>query len=121
MAIPQHFIQDLLARADVVEIVGRHVQLKKTWANFAGLCPFHAEKSPSFTVSPSKQFYHCFGCGKSGNAIGFLMEHTGAGFVEVVHDLAQQVGLQVPDDDISPRERACSRRPAKAGHADRCA
>ncbi len=105
MAIPQHFIQDLLARADVVEIVGRHVQLKKTGANFAGLCPFHAEKSPSFTVSPSKQFYHCFGCGKSGNAIGFLMEHTGAGFVEVVHDLAQQYGLQVPEDERSPAER----------------
>ena len=106
MAIPQHFIQDLLARADVVEIVGRHVQLKKTGANFAGLCPFHAEKSPSFTVSPSKQFYHCFGCGKNGNAIGFLMDHTGAGFVETVHDLAQQYGMQVPEDERSPAERA---------------
>lgn len=106
MSIPQHFIQELLARADVVEIVGRHVQLKKTGANFSGLCPFHSEKSPSFTVSPSKQFYHCFGCGKNGNAIGFLMDHTGAGFVEVVHDLAQQYGMQVPEDDRSPAERA---------------
>ncbi|MDO5087166.1 MAG: DNA primase [Comamonadaceae bacterium] len=106
MAIPQHFIQELLARADVVEIVGRYVPLKKTGANFSGLCPFHAEKSPSFTVSPAKQFYHCFGCGKSGNAIGFLMEHTGAGFVEVVHDLAQQYGLPVPEDERSPQERA---------------
>ena len=106
MAIPQHFIQELLARADVVEIVGRYVQLKKTGANFSGLCPFHAEKSPSFTVSPSKQFYHCFGCGKNGNAIGFLMDHTGAGFVEVVHDLAQSYGLQVPEDERSPAERA---------------
>ena len=106
VAIPQHFIQELLARADVVEIIGRHVQLKKTGANFSGLCPFHAEKSPSFTVSASKQFYHCFGCGKNGNAIGFLMDHTGAGFVEVVHDLAQQYGLPVPEDERSPAERA---------------
>ncbi len=106
MAIPQHFIQELLARADVVEIVGRYVQLKKTGANFSGLCPFHSEKSPSFTVSPSKQFYHCIGCGKNGNAIGFLMDHTGAGFVETVHDLAQQYGMQVPEDERSPAERA---------------
>ncbi|MDO5625409.1 MAG: DNA primase [Pseudomonadota bacterium] len=106
MSIPPPFIQELIARADVVEIVGRYVQLKKTGANFSGLCPFHSEKSPSFTVSPTKQFYHCFGCGKSGNAIGFLMDHTGAGFVEVVHDLAQQYGLQVPEDERSPQERA---------------
>ncbi len=105
VAIPQQFIQDLLARADVVEIVGRYVQLKKTGANFSGLCPFHSEKSPSFTVSPSKQFYHCFGCGKNGNAIGFLMEHTGAGFIEVVHDLAQQYGMQVPEDERNPAQR----------------
>lgn len=105
VSIPQHFIQELLARADVVEIVGRYVQLKKTGANFSGLCPFHSEKSPSFTVSPVKQFYHCFGCGKSGNAIGFLLDHTGAGFVEVVHDLAQQYGLTVPEDERNPAER----------------
>ncbi len=96
--IPEHFIQELLARADVVEIVGRHVQLKKGGANFSGLCPFHGEKSPSFTVSPSKQFYHCFGCGKNGNAIGFLMEHAGMSFVEAVTDLAGQYGMQVPQD-----------------------
>ncbi len=106
MAIPPSFIQELVARADVVDIVGRYVQLKKTGANFSGLCPFHAEKSPSFTVSPSKQFFHCFGCGKSGNAIGFLMEHAGMGFVEAVNDLAQQYGMQVPQEDISPQDRA---------------
>lgn len=106
MAIPQHFIQELLARVDIVEVVGRYVQLKKGGANFMGLCPFHGEKSPSFSVSPSKQFFHCFGCGKNGNAIGFLMDHTGAGFVEAVKDLAQQVGLQVPEEDIPPQERA---------------
>ena len=105
VSIPQSFIQELVARADVVDIVGRYVQLKKAGANFSGLCPFHAEKSPSFTVSPSKQFYHCFGCGKNGNAIGFLMDHAAMNFVEAVKDLAQQYGMQVPDEDTSPQER----------------
>ena len=106
MAIPQTFIQELIARADVVEIVGRYVQLKKGGANFMGLCPFHGEKSPSFSVSPAKQFYHCFGCGKNGNAISFLMDHAGMTFVEAVKDLAQQYGMQVPEDDASPEDRA---------------
>jgi DNA primase len=105
VTIPQTFIQELIARADVVEIVGRYVQLKKGGANFMGLCPFHGEKSPSFSVSPSKQFYHCFGCGKNGNAISFLMDHAGMSFVEAVKDLAQQYGMQVPEDDVSPQER----------------
>ena len=105
MAIPQSFIQELIARADVVDVVGRYVQLKKGGANFMGLCPFHSEKSPSFTVSPSKQFFHCFGCGKNGNAIGFLMEHTGMSFVEAVKDLAQSFGMQVPEDDTDPLDR----------------
>jgi len=106
VAIPQSFIQELVARADVVDIVGRYVQLRKAGANFSGLCPFHAEKSPSFTVSPSKQFYHCFGCGKNGNAIGFLMDHVGMGFIEAVKDLAGQYGMQVPEEDVSPQDRA---------------
>ena len=106
MAIPQSFIQELLARADVVEIVGRYVQLKKGGANYMGLCPFHGEKSPSFSVSPSKQFYHCFGCGKNGNAIGFLMDHAGMNFVEAVKDLAGQYAMQVPEEDVSPQDRA---------------
>ena len=106
MSIPQTFIQELLSRTDVVEIVGRYVQLKKGGANFMGLCPFHGEKSPSFSVSPAKQFYHCFGCGKNGNAISFLMDHAGMTFVEAVKDLAQQYGLQVPEDDASPQDRA---------------
>ena len=106
VSIPQSFIQELLARVDVVEVVARHVQLKKSGANYMGLCPFHGEKSPSFSVSPSKQFFHCFGCGKSGNAIGFLMEHAGMGFVEAVQDLAQGCGLAVPDERASPAERA---------------
>jgi DNA primase len=106
VTIPQTFIHELLARADVVEIVGRYVQLKKGGANFMGLCPFHGEKSPSFSVSPSKQFYHCFGCGKNGNAISFLIDHAGMTFVEAVKDLAQQYGMQVPEDDASPLDRA---------------
>jgi len=106
VSIPQTFIQELIARADVVEIVGRYVQLKKGGANYSGLCPFHSEKSPSFSVSPTKQFYHCFGCGKNGNAIGFLMDHAGMTFVEAVKDLAQKYGLQVPEEDASPQDRA---------------
>ena len=106
MAIPQSFLQELLNRVDVVEVVGKYVQLKKGGANFMGLCPFHGEKSPSFSVSPTKQFFHCFGCGKNGNAIGFLMEHTGMTFIEAVKDLAQQVGMQVPEEQQSPEDRA---------------
>ncbi len=106
MAIPQSFLQELLARADVVEIVGRYVQLKKGGANFMGLCPFHGEKSPSFSVSPTKQFYHCFGCGKNGNAISFLMDHTGMTFIEAIKDLAQQYGMQIPQDEASPEDHA---------------
>ncbi|MCR5864720.1 DNA primase [Aquincola sp. J276] len=108
--IPAGFIQELLSRVDIVDVVGRHVQLKKTGANLMGLCPFHGEKSPSFSVSPSKQFYYCFGCGASGDAVKFLSEHTGASFREAVADLAQQVGLQVPDDERNPEERAQAAR-----------
>ncbi|RZI43603.1 DNA primase [Herbaspirillum sp. HC18] len=105
--IPQSFIQDLLNRVDIVDVVGRYVQLKKGGANFMGLCPFHNEKSPSFTVSPTKQFYHCFGCGAHGTAIGFLIEYSGLGFVEAVKDLAQNAGMTVPDDDrLPPAQRA---------------
>lgn len=96
--IPHSFLQDLLNRVDVVEVVGRYVQLKKGGANFMGLCPFHNEKSPSFSVSPTKQFYHCFGCGAHGTAINFLMEHTGLTFPEAVNELAQGAGLVVPQE-----------------------
>jgi len=106
--IPQSFIQDSLNRVDIVDVVGRYVQLKKGGANFMGLCPFHNEKSPSFTVSPTKQFYHCFGCGAHGTAISFLIEYSGLGFVDAVKDLAQGVGMVVPDNDdrIAPAQRA---------------
>lgn len=96
--IPQSFIQDLLARVDIADVVGRYVQLKKAGQNLLGLCPFHGEKTPSFTVSPAKQFFHCFGCGAHGSAIGFLMEHRGLGYVEAIRELAQTVGMQVPEE-----------------------
>jgi DNA primase len=108
--IPESFIQELLARVDVVDVVGRYVQLRKGGANLLGLCPFHNEKSPSFTVSPTKQFYHCFGCGAHGSAITFLMEHTGASFPEAVRTLAGTAGMPVSEEDRSPRQRAESAR-----------
>ena len=97
--IPQSFIQELLTRVDIVDVVGRSVKLKKAGANYQGLCPFHNEKTPSFSVSPTKQFYHCFGCGAHGSSINFLMEHFGMGFVEAVHELARDAGLTVPEDN----------------------
>jgi DNA primase len=104
--IPDSFIQEVIARTDIVDIVGRHVALRKGGANLLGLCPFHGEKSPSFTVSPAKQFYHCFGCGAHGDAIRFLMEHAGLGFLDAVKDLAQQAGLQIPEAQVDPSEQA---------------
>ncbi len=95
--IPQSFIQDLLNRVDIVGVIERYVPLKRAGANYVTCCPFHSEKTPSFTVSASKQFYHCFGCGAHGTAIGFVMEYSGSGFVETVRELAQSVGMQVPD------------------------
>lgn len=97
--IPESFIEELLHRIDVVDLIDGYVPLKKAGANFAACCPFHNEKSPSFTVSPSKQFYHCFGCGAHGTAIGFLMEYSGLGFIEAISELCQRAGMQVPDDD----------------------
>jgi DNA primase len=98
--IPESFIQDLLARVDVVDLIDSHVPLKKAGANFAACCPFHNEKTPSFTVSPSKQFYHCFGCGAHGSAIGFLMQYSGLEFVEAVKELANRAGMQVPEESF---------------------
>ena len=94
--IPNDFIQTLLSRVDIVEVIDPHVPLKKAGANYVACCPFHTEKSPSFTVSPSKQFYHCFGCGAHGTAIGFLIEYSGMSFPEAVSDLARGAGLEVP-------------------------
>lgn len=97
--IPQSFIADLLNRVDIVDVVGQYVKLKKAGANYQGLCPFHNEKSPSFSVSPIKQFYHCFGCGAHGSAISFLMEYSGLGYVDTIEDLARSAGLDVPREE----------------------
>lgn len=104
-AIPQHFIDELLSRADIVEIIGRRVPLKKAGREFHACCPFHDEKTPSFTVSPTKQFYHCFGCGAHGTALGFLMDHDHLGFVDAVEELARQAGVEVPREAGSAAKR----------------
>ncbi len=103
--IPQHFIDDLISRADIVEVVGRRVQLKKAGRDFKALCPFHDEKTPSFTVSPTKGFYHCFGCGEHGTALSFLMRYDHMEFVEAVESLAATMGIDVPREE--------SQRPAR--------
>src|SRR5688500_18982903 len=109
--IPDSFKQDLLNRVDIVDVVQRYVQLRKAGANYVGLCPFHNEKTPSFSVSPPKQFYHCFGCGVHGNAIGFLMAYASMGYVDAVKDLATQVGMQLPEArPVSPEEAARKER-----------
>lgn len=95
--IPESFKNDLLNRVDVVDVINARVPLKKSGANFVACCPFHTEKTPSFTVSQPKQFYHCFGCGAHGNAIGFLMEYAGLGYVDAVKDLADLVGMRLPE------------------------
>jgi DNA primase len=96
--IPQSFIDELLARVDIVEVIDAHLPLRKVGRSYQALCPFHREKTPSFNVNPDKQFYHCFGCGASGSAIRFLMEHARLGFVEAVTQLADRVGLEIPTD-----------------------
>jgi len=109
--IPQRFIDDLLARVDVVEVVGERVTLKKAGRNHTGLCPFHQEKSPSFTVSADKQFYHCFGCGAHGNALRFLMEYENLRFPEAVEQLAARLGMEVPREGADdPRAQARERK-----------
>jgi len=103
--IPQHFIDDLIARVDIVEVLGRRLQLKKAGHEYKAVCPFHDEKTPSFTVSPQKGFYHCFGCGAHGTALGFLMEHDHMSFVDAVEELARQMGMEIPREE--------SQRPAR--------
>ena len=102
--IPQAFIDEIVARSDIVEIIGARVPLKKSGREFKACCPFHNEKSPSFWVSPDKQFYHCFGCGAHGTAIGFLMQYEKMEFVDAVADLAQRAGLEMPREALAPRD-----------------
>lgn len=97
--IPQRFIDDLLSRVDILDVVDPRVKLRKTGKNYSGLCPFHQEKSPSFTVNPDKQFYYCFGCGAGGNAIGFVMNFDNLDFIGAVEALAKDAGIEVPRED----------------------
>ena len=115
--IPQHFIDELISRADIVEIIGARVQLKKSGREYKACCPFHNEKTPSFWVSPDKQFYHCFGCGKHGTALGFLMDHDHMAFPEAVEELATRLGLEVPREGGGPE--AGARRADRSGEARR--
>jgi len=101
--IPKSFIEEVLARTDIVEVVGRRVPLKKKGAEFAACCPFHEEKTPSFYVSPAKQFYHCFGCGAHGSALTFLMEHERMDFRAALEELAREAGLELPRDEAASR------------------
>src|SRR5579863_1835961 len=96
--IPQSFIDELIARADIVEVIGSRVPLKKAGREYKACCPFHNEKTASFWVSPDKQFYHCFGCGAHGTALGFLMQYDQLPFPEAVEDLAGRLGLTVPHE-----------------------
>ncbi|MBS7327231.1 MAG: DNA primase [Oxalobacter sp.] len=112
--IPQSFIQDLLTRIDIVEVVGNRVQLKKAGANFWACCPFHSEKTPSFSVSPAKQFYHCFGCGRTGSAISFLMDYSGLTYPEAVEELARSIGVAVPHEGTALSKEERAQKQAKA-------
>ena len=104
--IPKSFVQELLGRVDIVDVIESYIPLKRAGSNLSACCPFHSEKTPSFTVSPVKQFYHCFGCGAHGTAVGFLIEYAGMGYVEAVKDLAARVGMKVPEVAPSAREVA---------------
>ncbi len=112
--IPQSFIDDLINRLDIVDVVSSRVQLKKTGKNYSACCPFHKEKTPSFTVSPDKQFYYCFGCGAGGNALGFVMDHDNLDFPQAVEELARAAGMEVP------REQAAATRSLASQPTRRC-
>src|SRR5262245_66486268 len=115
--IPKSFIDELVARADIVEVVGARVTLKRAGSNYKGLCPFHGEKTPSFTVSPSKGFYHCFGCSAHGTAIGFLMAYDNLEFPEAVEALAEMMGLEVPRGSAGAQERQTDHEELRPRHA----
>ena len=102
--IPEYFIDDVLARTDIVELINSRVALKKSGKNYSACCPFHNEKTPSFTVSPNKQFYYCFGCGASGNAVSFLLDYEKLDFIEALTSLAHSAGLEIPSDKLPAKE-----------------
>ena len=120
--IPRSFIDELIARANIVEVVGSRIALKKAGREYKACCPFHNEKTPSFWVSPDKQFYHCFGCGAHGTALSFLMEHDRLPFPEAVEELASSLGLEVPREAgaPAPRRPPCTWRACARCRARRC-
>src|ERR1700760_3267122 len=99
-------IQQITSRIDIIDVVGEFVRLKKRGANYLGLCPFHGEKSPSFTVSPSKGIYKCFGCGKAGNSVNFIMEHESLSYPDALRYLAAKYNIEIVEKEITPEERA---------------
>jgi DNA primase len=108
--IPQYFIDELLSRVDIVDVINRRVPLKKTGKNYSARCPFHEEKTPSFSVNPDKQFYYCFGCGAGGNAVGFIMDYERQDFPSAVDNLAHIAGLEVPREELSPQQQVKQER-----------
>ncbi len=108
--IPEDLIEDIRSRTDILEVVSAHVLLKKSGKNYKGLCPFHSEKTPSFTVSPDKQIYHCFGCGAGGNAFKFLMEMEDLPFLDVVRKLASRTGVVLPTQKYGKPDPASKER-----------
>src|SRR5689334_24714276 len=103
--ISRETIQQILSRLDIIDVIGSFVKLKKRGSNYLGLCPFHNEKTPSFTVSPSKEIYKCFGCGKSGNTISFLMEHEKYSYVEALRWLANKYNVEIEETESSPEQK----------------
>ncbi|RYZ59702.1 MAG: DNA primase, partial [Chitinophagaceae bacterium] len=103
--ITQNTIQQILSRLDIIEVVGTFVKLKKRGANYLGNCPFHNERTPSFTVSPSKEIFKCFGCGKSGNTVSFLMEHEKLTYAEALRWLAARYNVEVEETETSPEQK----------------
>ena len=116
--LPQKFLDELIYRADIVDVVNRYVPLKKAGSNYVGLCPFHNEKTPSFSVSQDKQFFHCFGCGEGGNVISFMMKIENLPFPESVRKLASIVGMTVPEDDSGSEKERRERERILAANKD---
>ena len=117
--IPRSFIDDLLARLDIVDVIDARVKLKKQGKNYGACCPFHNEKTPSFSVSQEKQFYHCFGCGVHGNAIDFLMEYERLEFVEAIEELASSLGLDVPREQRKGYSNHANQAPSASSEQKR--
>ena len=103
--IPQEILDEIVARCDIVSVIGEYVPLKRRGSNYQGLCPFHNEKTPSFSVSPAKQIFHCFGCGKGGNVFRFIMEIEGVSFLEAVEKLAKRANVKLPEKELTAAQR----------------